>query len=34
MALIPTPRRKRQVDLYDYKAKLVYPVSSRTAGTT
>ena len=31
MPLIPTYRRQRQVDLFEFKASLVYKVSSRTA---
>ena len=33
-ALIPAFRRQRQVDLCEFKANLVYIVSSRTAGAT
>jgi hypothetical protein len=34
MPLIPTLRMKRQKDLYEFKASLVYTVSSRRAGVT
>jgi hypothetical protein len=32
--LVPTLVRQRQVDLYEFKASLVYRVNSRTARTT
>ena len=34
MPLIPAPRRKRQVDLCEFKTSLVYIVSSETAKDT
>jgi hypothetical protein len=33
-SLIPALRRQRQADLYEFKASLVYRVSSRTARTS
>ena len=32
--MIPAPRRQRQADFYDFKASLVYRVSSKTARAT
>jgi hypothetical protein len=34
MPLVPTPWRKRQEDLCQFEASLVYRVSSRTSRTT
>lgn len=34
MALIPAPRRQRQVDVCVFEANLVYIISSRTVRTT
>jgi hypothetical protein len=31
MPLVPTPGRQRQEDFYEFQARLVYKVSSRTA---
>jgi hypothetical protein len=34
MSLIPTPKKQRQVDLYEFEANLVYRASSRTTRAT
>ena len=34
MSLFPAPRRQKQADCYEFKASLVYIVSSRTAKAT